>query len=91
MTVFEAQEIGIPITLTRGAYRRLSHLREAFAAQFPGTPLTNTGLIALLLDHLDQAIYRPGSWERGAFSPVFGSEVLDEAQRRMYAAGDQPG
>jgi hypothetical protein len=32
-----------------------------------------------LLDHVQQAVYRSGSWEREAFRPMFGDEALDAA------------
>ncbi len=32
-----------------------------------------------LLDHVQQAVYRSGSWERVAFRGMFGDEALDAA------------
>lgn len=36
-------------------------------------------LIRELLDHVDQGIYRPGSWERAWLAQVFGDEAVEEA------------
>lgn len=72
----ELETRSFEVTLTTRAWNRIDalmkHLPEGWDAnQF----LTD------LLDHVQQAVYRSGSWEREAFRGLYGDEALDAAWR----------
>jgi hypothetical protein len=67
----ESERVTITLTLSRQTVDRL--------AAFTGTqfgPETPEGVIYELIDHAQQAVYRPGSWERGWAMQVFGDGWL---------------
>jgi hypothetical protein len=78
--------IVVSVSLTYGQYRRLRHLAEAISRDGPICSIE--GVVDHVLQHLDNAICRPGSWERDAFSPLFGKQNLAAAQEAANAAGD---
>lgn len=81
-SIDEPSTVEIRLRIDVGQFVRLGHLAAAKNERLPQ-------LLASLLDRLDEAIHRPGSWERGCFENLFG-EALDVANQSMYAAGDQP-
>lgn len=79
----------IILQIRRDQFRRLQHLRKSAANN--GQEFESLGkLVEHLLDHLDQAITRPESWERDVFAKVYSDEVMDESNQAMYASGDEP-
>ena len=80
--------IVVSIRLDEGAYRRLQHLADAMSVYGPACSVQGT--IENVLEHLDSAICRPGSWERDAFAPLFGQQNLAAAQEAIHAAGHEP-
>lgn len=55
-------------------------------------PVTVEGVIAELIDHAQQGVYRPGAWERGWLCQAFGEDWLarvepDDRPERM-SGGD---
>ena len=50
---------------------------ERLAVAPPG--LTVEGFIAVLLDHVQQGVHWPGSWEREWLAQVLGAEAIEEA------------
>lgn len=79
----------LTIQLDDDQFRRLQHLARAIGAM-QECEFSVRDLGDKLFDHLDQAIYRSGSWERDVFERMFEEEAMGDAQNAMYAAGDQP-
>ena len=80
--------ITVQVKTTYAQYCRFRHLAEVISGDGPRQ--TVESLSAKTLEHLDQAICRPGSWERDAFAPLFGYQALAAAQEAANAAGDGP-
>lgn len=78
----EPDTVEIKVRVDREQFVRLTHLANAKHERLPQ-------LLSSLLDRLDEAIVRSGSWERAGFELLFG-EALDVANQAMYAAGDEP-
>lgn len=38
-------------------------------------------VVRALIDHAQQGVYRPGSWERGWLYPAFGEDFKDKLER----------
>ena len=89
----ETEPIQMTIEIAPDELRRLQHLADALTERdrdVTGFAWSVKNVLDELIDHVDQAIYRPGSWERSAFAMCFGGEALDLAMRLMYANGDEP-
>jgi hypothetical protein len=80
--------ITVQAKTTYAQYCRLRHLAAAISGNGPATSVED--LATSVLQHLDEAICRPGSWERNAFAPLFGYQALAVAQEAAHAAGDGP-
>lgn len=65
---------------------------EAIAAK-PGEPddVVVQAVVETLIDHAQQGVYRPGSWERGWLHQAFGDaweQLLEWDDRPFRCAGD---
>jgi len=72
------------VSIREDTYQRLEHLANATKVNTVGS------LLSRLLDHTDQGIYRPQSWERGWLAFMFGGEAVDQAEAVMWEKSDQP-
>jgi hypothetical protein len=70
----------IEATVSAEAYARLEKLAAA-VNQRDHRELSVNDLAGIVLDGLDQAITRQGSWERESFTRMFGDDVLSKANQ----------
>ena len=64
----------LTLDLDERAWQRLDRLAAAI-------PMSVEDLVLVLLDHVQQGIYRSDSWEREWLARVVGDEAIEEAIR----------
>lgn len=87
-------DITVSLTLSAQQYERLSALVPAdrYGQKPPGSDLNYgvEGVIMELIDHAQQAVYRPDAWERGWVCQAMGYDWLENLEidpdpdRRRY-------
>lgn len=85
-------QVEITITVTDEVAGRLAVLTDPSLLE-PGATVADAArdAVAVLIDHAQQAVYRPGSWERSWVEQIFGdgwTERLVPDTRPEMLAGD---
>lgn len=79
-------DLTIEITLSRPNHALLETLTHD-----PLGPQTVRDVILELLDHAEQGVYRPGAWERGWLTQVFGDHFENHLEPGDPWGHDEPG
>lgn len=69
-------DLEVTVKLPVQVFQRLAVLADEKAY---GTAAV-AGVLALLADHAQQGVYRPGAWERGWLCQVFGDRWLERLE-----------